>query len=1089
MISIKSICSIYQCPVGILTIVNDGFYVTHILYGNHSGEFNFEQKNSINARVMSELNEYFNGTRKTFDIPIKPSGTDFQKKVWNALSKIPYGETRSYGEIADLIGKSSAVRAIGMANAKNPIAIIIPCHRVTNSNGSLAGYTGGAYTKKRLLDLEKSTLTDINQKLLKENKASSELLNMALLRTQIYGFYYYPQENVYLFPERTANKYTFKSRYENAPYSFCNKLIFPNDRRRFILMNNAIQDGEQYKTDTFKSISGKYWWKITLSTAEYDENDKPLITVGTVEDVTEEKLLQIEKDNQFNLSQQILLLLSNLFTGVHKIDLNTGTIRSIRMLHNIPEIEINIDYDYNYWLTSFSQYYHPIDRKRLLEQFSYENILYQRNLGTRTIEDNYRRFMDNSYCWISNKAILNNKNFDSEFALIVQMDVSDSYQKSSIINALSSGYYAIYYLNIYDDTYEILRSDKIVKKKMNIKPTGCYSKIMEQYITNFVHPEDRINIQKFSNIINLRQHQYNHCNEISMLFRKKVGTHYECVELKYIMNISHEPQYIVLALKNVDETIRHELDTKQLLLDALNNSESINLATNKILSTVSHDMQKCINSINQLTTLAIANTDNLENVNSCLEGISQASKQLTSQMDKILNISTTEHTNFNLQYSRFSISQLIQSTIEVVFNSMKEKHIQFDYNFHNMYYDRIIGDELRMKQFMSNILGNAIKFNKFGGNIKLTVEQLPIKEDCIITHKFIVSDTGIGISEDDVKRIFEPFARANDDRIQNISGNGVGLTLVGSIVKSLGGTIKVDSTLNKGTTFTVTLNLKTDDNKNLTNVDVPNINVLVLNNNKNELEYTRTCLESLNINVTTTTSYSDALDKLNLAHAKSEDYFAILIDNSINDINFMDLIDIIRENFGRQPLKVLVSSYDLTPLEDCSNDFGIDGFVHKPMFVHQLANIFNLLTKDIKPFYNKDFFAIRPLNNTNCLLIEDNKSHQNIDKSILKMLGSNVDTASSNSDAIECIQCGKKYDYIVMNINQTYTQEFETSVKIHSIDKSVPIIAMTSHYFPEIVKLAIKSGMSATIVKPIDVNTNQLVNTILSNVQLAKFNR
>ena len=157
---------------------------------------------------------------------------------------------------------------------------------------------------------------------------------------------------------------------------------------------------------------------------------------------------------------------------------------------------------------------------------------------------------------------------------------------------------------------------------MNIKPTGCYSKIMEQYITNFVHPEDRINIQKFSNIINLRQHQYNHCNEISMLFRKKVGTHYECVELKYIMNISHEPQYIVLALKNVDETIRHELDTKQLLLDALNNSESINLATNKILSTVSHDMQKCINSINQLTTLAIANTDNLENVNSCLEDIS-----------------------------------------------------------------------------------------------------------------------------------------------------------------------------------------------------------------------------------------------------------------------------------------------------------------------------------------------------------------------------------------------------------------------------------------------------------------------------------
>lgn len=1087
MINIKNICSIYKSPVGLLTIVNDGFYLTHILYGNHSCDFTFEQKNSINARVMSELNEYFNGTRKIFDIPIKFDGTDFQKKVWNALCKIPYGETRSYSDIADLIGKPTAVRAIGTANAKNPIAIIIPCHRVVNANGSLAGYSGGSYAKKKLLELEKSTLADINQKLLRESKASSELLNMALLRTQIYGFYYYPQENLYLFPERTADKYAFKDRYENAPYKFCNEMIYPKDREKFLIMNKAIQDGEQTKTDIFRSINGNYWWKITLSTADYNEHEKPLITVGIVEDVTKDKLIELEKDNLLSINNELLTSLSNLFIGVYRLDLNTRIVRSIKMLHTIPEIELNKNYQYEYLLNSFAKYYHPNDREHFLQQFSFENILHQRDLGTHTIEDNYRRFVNDSYCWISNKVILNNKNFNNEFALIVQMDVSDTYQKTSIINALSSGYYAIYYLNLYDDTYEMLRSDRIVKNKINIQSTGCYSETMKQYIHNFIHDEDMEKIEKFSNIINLRKQQTNNCNAISTLFRKKVGTHYECVELKYIMNISNEPQFVVLALKNVDENIRHELNTKQLLKDALSNAESINHAKSQILSTVSHDMRNPMKSITELTTLAMANINNIEYVNSCLESISNSSKQLTSIMNRMLDISKMETNNFDLQYSQFSISKFIQSTLEVVYNSMKEKDIQFNYTFNNICYDNVIGDKFRLQQLMTNILGNAIKFNNFGGSIDLIVEQLPIIENSIVRHKFIVTDTGIGISQDDIGKIFEPFVRANDDRVQNIAGTGVGLTLVDNIIKLMNGTVKVDSTLNKGTTFTITLDLQTTDidNHNKT-IDIPNINVLVLNDNLKELEYTCKCLKKLNINTTTATSSSDAIDKLILAHAKSEDYFAILIDNSIKDMYFIDLVDTIRENFGRQPLKVLVSSYDLTPLEDSEKDFGIDVFIHKPIFCTQLLETFEKLTESIKPFYNKDYFTIKPLQNTKCLLIEENKSHQNIDKEILKLLGCTVDIANDSTDALNYIKRGNKCDYIIININQTPTDEFETSTKIRQLDSFIPIIAMTSHHFPEIVRLAIKSGMNAHIVKPIDSHVNLLINTILSNIQSAQ---
>ncbi len=104
--------------------------------------------------AIKQLEEYFGGKRKKFDLKINLNGSDFQKKVWTALCDIPYGETRSYKDIAKYIGDEKASRAVGMANNKNPIQIIIPCHRVIGSDGSLRGYAGGIEIKKRLLEIE-----------------------------------------------------------------------------------------------------------------------------------------------------------------------------------------------------------------------------------------------------------------------------------------------------------------------------------------------------------------------------------------------------------------------------------------------------------------------------------------------------------------------------------------------------------------------------------------------------------------------------------------------------------------------------------------------------------------------------------------------------------------------------------------------------------------------------------------------------------------------------------------------------------------------------------------------------------------------
>jgi methylated-DNA-[protein]-cysteine S-methyltransferase len=116
-----------------------------------------------NAEVAREIEEFFAGERRTFEFPLAPKGTGFQKSVWAELMKIPFGETISYGELARRLGNPAASRAVGRANATNPIALIVPCHRVIGSNGKLTGYAGGIDLKEKLLTWERSKSDPLTQ--------------------------------------------------------------------------------------------------------------------------------------------------------------------------------------------------------------------------------------------------------------------------------------------------------------------------------------------------------------------------------------------------------------------------------------------------------------------------------------------------------------------------------------------------------------------------------------------------------------------------------------------------------------------------------------------------------------------------------------------------------------------------------------------------------------------------------------------------------------------------------------------------------------------------------------------------------------
>ena len=146
----------YETVLGSVTLVEeDGALLaisTHHVYDGIC------QETTLIKEAHQQLSEYLKGERKSFDLPLRMKGTDFQQRVWNALLDIPYGETRSYKQIAEAIGNPKAVRAVGMANNRNPLLIVVPCHRVIGVNGKLVGYGAGIEKKEFLLRLEKSLL-------------------------------------------------------------------------------------------------------------------------------------------------------------------------------------------------------------------------------------------------------------------------------------------------------------------------------------------------------------------------------------------------------------------------------------------------------------------------------------------------------------------------------------------------------------------------------------------------------------------------------------------------------------------------------------------------------------------------------------------------------------------------------------------------------------------------------------------------------------------------------------------------------------------------------------------------------------------
>lgn len=338
---------------------------------------------------------------------------------------------------------------------------------------------------------------------------------------------------------------------------------------------------------------------------------------------------------------------------------------------------------------------------------------------------------------------------------------------------------------------------------------------------------------------------------------------------------------------------------------------------------------------------------------------------------------------------------------------------------------------------------------------------------------FCVADTGIGISPEFQKNLFESFSRERDSRIDKIEGSGLGMSITKMIVDMMDGTIRVESELDKGSVFTVELDLQiAAEPQELT---LPAIRVLLADDDPDTCLSAAEFLKTMGAVVDVAFNGQEAVEKVRESCLEGDDYQMILLDWKMPKLGGADAARSIREYVGDDVPILIISAYDLSEIESGVNDTKIDGFIQKPFFKSTLYDCIQryYLNQDKK----EKVSAVKrlTLKGRRFLLVEDNEINQEIALYSMSELGAEVETAWNGREAVELFGRSPAgyYDMILMDIQMPVMNGYEAARAIRSADREdagrIPIFAMTADAFSEDIIMAKEAGMNSHFAKPLDM--------------------
>lgn len=384
-------------------------------------------------------------------------------------------------------------------------------------------------------------------------------------------------------------------------------------------------------------------------------------------------------------------------------------------------------------------------------------------------------------------------------------------QQNSMITALASDYRSVYYIDLDADEGICYQSDSKIKDNIEKGSHFHFASTFNEYAMDYVDEEFR---KDFLDFISLKNIQERLSKESIISFRYLiVRDGRKSYEMLRIAGVKHpedrEDQKIHaigIGFSDIDEEMRDSLAKNQALSDALKAAEEASKAKTVFLSNMSHEIRTPMNAIIGLGTLALKEDDISETTRDYLEKIDGSAQHLLSLINDILDMSRIESGKVTLKNEEFSFSKLINQ-INTMFNGQcNDKGLEYVCKMKSDLDDYYIGDDIKLKQVLINILGNAVKFTPAGGRIDFTVEKIGVF-DGKTTLRFVIADTGVGISKEYLPRLFDSFSQEDSTIVNKYGSSGLGMAITKSIVDMMNGKIEVISEKGKGTTFTVIITL------------------------------------------------------------------------------------------------------------------------------------------------------------------------------------------------------------------------------------------------------------------------------------------
>ena len=859
-------------------------------------------------------------------------------------------------------------------------------------------------------------------------------------------------------------------------------LLLEEDKKRLDKFVEGMKSGKKSDQCIIRIVDKESKvpsWARIIYTIVYDAKKKPKTALGSIIDVTQEQYAKEKYSKEMELREEEF---RNEFYSIYRLNLTKNSVDSYfsnngdRNINSVTELVL-----------LSSQKIPKDDRKRFADFFDRKHLIEEYYNGNRTEALEYKIILDGKA--FSHQTTINLMEDVSEgdiVAFVYTRDTSASATAKAVYNSvLRTNYDYIALLDKNEDTitsYNLWRETE----EINFIKVENASSIMESYFRENCYGELEAVIKENSlETVDESLKKYGKY-KTSYAIKDKDGSIRRKIHNYYY--IDKESGLISVSCQDVTDIYESDIRKKQALEIALKAAEQASLAKSDFLARMSHEIRTPMNAIIGMTAIAREILDDKPQLMDCISKIDTSSQFLLSLINDILDMSKIESGKVLLKNIKFSLEELINSINAISYNQCESKGVRYICVVGEEIDSFYVGDRMKLQQILINIISNAIKFTDSGGSVKLDI-GLVYKKNKISRLRFVIEDTGCGISEDFLPHIFSAFSQEHSGATTNYGGTGLGLSICKNLVSLMQGKIDVSSQLGKGTKFTIDLPFENCIDEESESVDLSSLSLMVYHTEEIFRLHRQTIAKELGLKPRCASNIEECVAQIKALARENSPCDAVLLDN-YKEVRGSEIAERIKQipeiKNGSIPCpRFIITEYVWDEEKAKILNKNIDYAMQKPIFKMDLQRILeNILCekdgklpckkaeeREIKQDKEFDFSGLT------ALIVEDHPLNTEVAKRLLEIKGFKTEEAENGKVAVERFKNSKPwhYDCILMDIRMPIMDGFEATKEIRKLERedaqAIPIIAMTANAFDDDIEASLSAGMNGHIAKPVNPKT------------------